>query len=173
MSPEFADCCSISFEEPHGSAAVSFLQHLCTLSPQSKWAADRCTLYQLKQAEFHFKASAQLSFLVASWHALDFMMYLPSSEDNMRWFLFFRLHAQWFLQRTFYQVVFWKGGNLPQLIPGHCLIESLFLGCRPKGPCLCLLCCGYSWLDAYFLFDKPLQILDGFHMNGVELNWIC
>lgn len=91
--PEFADCYSISFEEPHGSAAVSFLQHLYTLmntlSPQSKWAVDRCTLYELKQAEFHFKASAQLGFLVASWHALDFTMYLPSSEDNMRLFLFF------------------------------------------------------------------------------------
>lgn len=52
---------------------LSFLQHLYTLmhtlSPQSKWAADRCTLYELKQDEFHFKASAQPGF----WWLVDML----------------------------------------------------------------------------------------------------
>lgn len=70
MSPEFADCYSVSFEETHGSVAISLLQHLYTpmqtLSLQSKQAADAHTLYELNQAEFHLRAPAQLGFLVAS-----------------------------------------------------------------------------------------------------------
>lgn len=149
-----------------------------TLSPQSKWAADRCTLHELKQAEFHFKTSAQLGFLVASWHALDFMMYLPSSEDNMRLFLFFfpsctmisskKILTGGFLER-------WELASADSRTLSYQVIISgyLWFWLQTKRTLSVSALLWLFWLYTYFLFDKLLWILDGFHMNSVVLNWIC
>lgn len=95
----------------------------------------------------------------------DCFFFSPSMHNN-------------FLKEGFPKWFSWNRRHLPQLIQGCCLTKLLFLGtedsvCRPERPWPCLLCWACSWLDAYFLFDKPLQILGGFHMICVVFNWIC
>lgn len=174
MSPEFADCYSVSFEETHGSAAISLLQHLYTLMQTlclpSKRAAD-------VQAEFHLRAPAQLGFLVASWHVLDHKMYFPDSEDNLRFVSFFfppSLHNHFFKEH--FPKFSWNGRQLPQLIQRHCLAVisrdwGSWLQTRGTSAVSDLL-----WL---FLVRSPLSVrqtsacFGGSHVVCVVLNWIC
>lgn len=167
MSPEFADCYSVSFEETHGSAAISLLQHLYTLMQTlclpSKRAADVQALYELHQAEFHLRAPAQLGFLVASWHVLDHKMYFPDSEDNLRFVsFFFPPPCTIISSKSTFPSFPGTADSCPSWFRDTSSL--LFLGtedpgCRPEGLQLCLIFCGCSWLEAHFLLEKLLHVL--------------